>query len=194
MWLQYIEANKENENLLVIPIPSYFYNLKTSYVGVKDIARLVVHLLDCKIQNEIFNIGRDYYFTFNYYLIFPIIILTKGYDEHLTLVEFIKLLASIIKPDFEKLLKFKEEKNCRFKHEFPSVTVAPVDTTKIKTNLNFQFTDVRDSIKEIVNFYNKAYKEFPSERRLIAKDVAKEIYRSDEERDAFKDFIRTFNP
>jgi hypothetical protein len=57
MWLQYIEANRENENLLVIPIPSYFYNLKTSYVCVKDIARLVVHLLDRKIPNEVFNIG-----------------------------------------------------------------------------------------------------------------------------------------
>jgi hypothetical protein len=122
------------------------------------------------------------------------ILFDKGYDEHLTLVEFIKLLASIIKPDFEKLLKFKVEKNCRFKHEFPSVTVAPVDTTKIKRILNFQFSNILDSIKDIVDFYNKAYKEFPSERRLIAKDVAKQIYRSDEERDAFKDFIRTFNP
>ncbi len=122
------------------------------------------------------------------------IFFNKGYDEHLTLVEFIKLLASIIKPDFEKVLKFKEEKNCRFKHEFPSVTVAPVDTTKIKRILNFQFSNILDSIKDIVDFYNKAYKEFPSERRLIAKDVAKQIYRSDEERDAFKDFIRTFNP
>jgi predicted helicase len=122
------------------------------------------------------------------------IFFNKGYDEHLTLVEFIKLLASIIKPDFEKVLKFKEEKNCRFKHEFPSVTVAPVDTTKIKRILNFQFSNILDSIKDIVDFYNKAYKEFPSERRLIAKDVAKQICRSDEERDAFKDFIRTFNP
>ncbi len=122
------------------------------------------------------------------------IFFNKGYDEHLTLVEFIKLLASIIKPDFEKVLKFKEEKNCRFKHEFPSVTVAPLDTTRIKRILNFQFSNILDSIKDIVDFYNKAYKEFPSERRLIAKDVAKQIYRSDEERDAFKDFIRTFNP
>jgi hypothetical protein len=69
-----------------------------------------------------------------------------------------------------------------------------VDTTKIKRILNFQFSNILDSIKDIVDFYNKAYKEFPSERRLIAKDVAKQIYRSDEERDAFKDFIRTFNP
>ena len=122
------------------------------------------------------------------------IFFNKGYDEHLTLVEFIKLLAPIIKPDFEKVLKFKEEKNCRFKHEFPSVTVAPLDTTRIKRILNFQFSNILDSIKDIVDFYNKAYKEFPSERRLIAKDVAKQIYRSDEERDAFKDFIRTFNP
>ena len=112
----------------------------------------------------------------------------------MTLVEFIKLLASIIKPGFENILKFKEEKKCRLKHEFPSVTVAPVDTSKVKTMLNFKFSDIRESVSEIISFYNKAYRQFPSERRLIAKDVSKEIYHTDEERDAFKDFIRMFNP
>ncbi len=60
MWLQYIERNQQNEKLLSIPIPSFFYNKKTSYIYVKDIAQLVENLLENQVQNEIFNIGKDF--------------------------------------------------------------------------------------------------------------------------------------
>ena len=72
--------------------------------------------------------------------------------------------------------------------------MAPVDTSKIKNKLNFQFSNIKDSFEDIIEFYNAAYKQFPSERRLIAKDVAKQMYQTDEDRDAFKDFIRSFDP
>ena len=104
------------------------------------------------------------------------------------------MIACIIKPGFENVLKFKEEKNCHFKHEFPSVTKTSIDTSKIKRMLNFKFTNLKSALEEIIEFYNSAYKLFPSERRLIAKDVAKNIFNTDEERDALKDFIRTFDP
>lgn len=57
MWLQYLfYANPKGQ--IEIPIPKFFYNKKTSYVYVKDVARAVDLILKSDIKNEIFNLGK----------------------------------------------------------------------------------------------------------------------------------------
>ena len=56
MQLEYLEYLKPNETHQ-IEISKPFYELKTSYVSVKDIAKSIVYFLKSNIRNEIFNIG-----------------------------------------------------------------------------------------------------------------------------------------
>lgn len=58
MWLQYIDIMQQNGKLCSIPISSFLFDKKTSYIYVKDISRIIASLLLQKnVKNEIFNIG-----------------------------------------------------------------------------------------------------------------------------------------
>jgi nucleoside-diphosphate-sugar epimerase len=53
-----------------IIVPKVVYNMRTSYVYVRDVAVVVQRLLRGDIKNEIFNIGMvkkyDHYYFFQY--------------------------------------------------------------------------------------------------------------------------------
>ena len=56
MWLQYLnykDFSIEHE----ICIPKLYFNLKTSYVYVKDVAKVIDLILKSDIKNEAFNLG-----------------------------------------------------------------------------------------------------------------------------------------
>ncbi len=56
MWLQYLnyqDSSIEHE----ICIPKLYFNLKTSYVYVKDVAQVIDLILKSDIKNEAFNLG-----------------------------------------------------------------------------------------------------------------------------------------
>ncbi len=57
MWLQFVYYLQKKGKNMTIEIPSMFYNKKTSYVYVRDIARTVGLFLSRNVYNEVFNIG-----------------------------------------------------------------------------------------------------------------------------------------
>jgi nucleoside-diphosphate-sugar epimerase len=61
MWIQYlIYLYKKDKVEQMVEIPRFYYNKKTSYVYVKDVARVCNILLtsSAHIRNEIFNLGK----------------------------------------------------------------------------------------------------------------------------------------
>lgn len=168
MWLEFIYYLKSIGKDMEIPIPSAFFNKKTSYVYVKDISRVVSRLLNTTSDSEIFNFG---------------------FDQSLTLIELLKTIASFMYDDnFEKSLHFTKDDKCGISHGFPSITKGPIDVSKVKAVLNFEFSHVTDALMETVEFYKNAASLFPDERKKILKDLRKEVI-EDEFEDDFNNFI-----
>lgn len=66
MQLEYREYTKPDA-IHTIEISRPFYQLKTNYVNVKDIARVVASfVVSSKIQNQVFNIGKVYLLDIKY--------------------------------------------------------------------------------------------------------------------------------
>ncbi len=57
MWLQYLSYSYPNQKLDIY-IPKKLHDLKTSFVYLKDVAKIVNQIMDSNIKNEIFNIGN----------------------------------------------------------------------------------------------------------------------------------------
>ena len=55
--LGYIDHLNSNNEEFEISIPSAYYQKKTSYVYVKDIASVIIEILKSGVQNEVFNLG-----------------------------------------------------------------------------------------------------------------------------------------
>ena len=58
MWLQYLNESFEKSKKHDILIPEVYFNKKTSYVYVKDIARVINAILNSDLKNEILNVGK----------------------------------------------------------------------------------------------------------------------------------------
>lgn len=59
MWFQYL-CFTYPDITQIIRVPKSFYNKKTSYIYVKDIARIIHIVLHSDVKNEVFNIGNIY--------------------------------------------------------------------------------------------------------------------------------------
>lgn len=57
MWMQYLNKTLSSEEDHEMSIPAEYYNVKTCFTYVKDIAKVVGLILDSNVQNEIFNLG-----------------------------------------------------------------------------------------------------------------------------------------
>ena len=175
MWLQYLSfksSSLEHE----IFIPKFYFNLKTSYVYVKDIAKLIDAILKSNIKNETFNLG---------------------FKESLSLIDLINLIAKFVTENSSSELKLKfisvDNIDDSPPHSFPSVTKGSICSDKIKKLLNFEFTQIETAIKETIDFYNCAYCRYPKHRKEIEKDLIKDVLKkSTEEKIIFNNFIEKF--
>ena len=61
MWLQYLNESFKHSIKHDVLIPEVYYNKKTSYVYVKDIARVINAILSSDLKNEILNVGEKHY-------------------------------------------------------------------------------------------------------------------------------------
>lgn len=105
------------------------------------------------------------------------------------------MIANTIKPGFADSLLFKKIQSSKpLREPFPSVTKAPIDTSKFKSFFNFKFTKIEDAIRETVIFYNLAYKMFPNERRRTAKELVEDNFDDEKEGDEFREIIRNYKP
>lgn len=170
MYLEYLEF-KNPDQMHEIQISKFYINKKTSYVYVYDVAKVVNQLLKSNVRNEIFNLG---------------------FDESLSISDVLSLMATFIKPGLESRVKCVPiENNVRYIYEpFPSVTKGPVSTDKAKKILGFKPSDLKESFKECVEFYQNSYDKYASERRAIEKELKNEWIKDSVEQEIFKIFIK----
>jgi hypothetical protein len=71
----------------------------------------------------------------------------------------------------------------------PSVTKGPLSIEKAVKLLDFKPCELKQMLKETVEFYNEAYKKFPRMRKIIEKDIRSGMLNTEEERDRFDKFI-----
>lgn len=172
MYLEFLEY-KNPEAIHQIKISKYYHNKKTSYVCVRDIARIIDLLLKKNIRNEIFNLG---------------------FDQAMSINDILALIASFIKPGMDKRINCEPVDNCAdyIYEPFPSVTKGPVNTAKIKEVFDFKFSDFKDCFEKCVRFYQSAYSKFESERKQVEKELKKEWIKDKNENEIFKKFIDQF--
>ena len=159
MWLEYLNFNQD-KNEIKIPIPKYYFNRKTSFVYVNDIARLVNLILtsdDLNLKNEIVNVA---------------------FETPLTLIDFIKLIASFVDENFGKRLEFIEQETIEhdsISHGFPSVNKTYLSIEKLLSKFNFKPSDLKESLHRVFQFYSEAYSKFPRHCKTIEKDLKNEL-------------------
>jgi hypothetical protein len=109
-------------------------------------------------------------------------------------MDFFNLIADQIDSSFKHNLSFVEidEENSEkiFDGGFPSVTKGSLNIEKIKSSLNFEASDLNQSFKEIVEFYDQAYSKFPKQRKSIEYDIKKHIIKSKNQLAKFDEFIK----
>lgn len=169
MYLEYLEFKNPN-SVHEIKISKFHHNKKTSYVFVRDVAKVIDILLKKNIQNEILNLG---------------------FDQAMSINDVLELIASFLKHNMEKRIICVPVDNCaNYIYEpFPSVTKGPVNTSKIKQLLEFEFSDLNNCFEESVEFYNSAYSKFNEERHQIEKELKKEWIKEKFDRELFSKFI-----
>jgi len=128
MWITF-------HNFIQVPvqIPQDYRQLKTSYVYVKDVARVILSALNKpEVWNDVYNLAID---------------------RPLSLEEFITDMAKELNATVE--YDYDGEFNL-----FPSVTRGAVNIDKVKRVLRFVPTKWEVVLKETVEFYKNAFYEF----------------------------------
>ena len=94
--------------------------------------------------------------------------------------ELIAVMASNIKPGLDQRIQFKPCDDMELilhpMDDYPSVTKGPVDLTKLKAMTKFEPYNLDEAMKESIEFYNRAYKKFPEERKRIEKLIRKRYF------------------
>ncbi|RNA09022.1 chloroplast stem-loop binding of 41 kDa chloroplastic-like [Brachionus plicatilis] len=105
MYLEFLEY-KNPGGIHEIKISKFYHNKKTSYVFVRDVARVIDLLLKTNKQNEIVNLG---------------------FEQAMSINDLLALIALFIKPGMDQRIKCVSVENCaNYIYEpFPSVTKAP---------------------------------------------------------------------
>lgn len=151
MYLEYLNFKNSSQ----IEISNEYFNKKTSYVYVYDVAKVILSILKSNIKNEIFNIG---------------------FDVNLSINELYQKMATVIDSNFN--LNFIQT-NKDINHPFPSVNKS-ININKIKRILNFEPTSIEQALNETIQFYKNAYSKFPNEMKSIEKCLKKEYLKKDE--------------
>ena len=151
MYLEYLNFINSSQ----IEISDEYFNKKTSYVYVYDVARVILSILKSNIKNEIFNIG---------------------FDVNLSINELYQKMATLIDSNFS--LNFIQT-NKDINHPFPSVNKS-ININKIKRILNFEPTSIEQALNETIQFFKNAYSKFPNEMKSIEKCLKKEFLKKDE--------------
>lgn len=124
LWIQLFEFIK-----VPIYIPKHVQSFKSSYVYVKDVVRAILHLTNNGFKDDVFNVG---------------------FEETLTLHEFLMLLASEM--GRSNVVKFDFTADDSY-NVFPSVTRGPVDIMKLKST-GFQPTNIKEAIHVMLIFHS----------------------------------------
>lgn len=151
MWLEYT-------NYLQRPvlIPNVVRNLKTSYVYVKDIARFLasVILKTDQVKDQVFNFAFD----------------EPKYLRELLL--HMKQSARLVR-NIENSNNSDENEDIFY---FPSVTRGGINVKHLFDSFSdFQFTPWDTMVHKIVDFYEKAFLNFPRERDAVAYSLCRDL-------------------
>ncbi|CAF1178275.1 unnamed protein product, partial [Didymodactylos carnosus] len=162
MWLQFFQIiNKP------IDLSS---NIKTSYVYVKDVARYIGFILTKTFVDDDDKTLSSINFDNQ--------ILNIACNEILQLKQLLLMIVDELGKQQDEIL-FNENENTEINF-FPSVTRGPIDTRKAVTKFNWNPTPIKETVREIVQFYNNAYSLFPNERYDIVRKIRKTILSNDE--------------
>ena len=158
MWVKYFHTI--NRPLF---FPSRFKNLKTSAVFNKDVARVVLKLLDSdkSVYNEVYNLGFDRAFS------------PKDIPLYISNELNIKSLRFDSNPS-----------NIAF-YAYPSVTRGSLDISKAKEKLGFKPTKWVDALSETVEFYESQLPLHEDIYQNVVNVVANQI----QDNDARNEFI-----
>uniref|UniRef100_A0A915L5T5 NAD-dependent epimerase/dehydratase domain-containing protein n=1 Tax=Romanomermis culicivorax TaxID=13658 RepID=A0A915L5T5_ROMCU len=156
----------ENFRLLDTPIviPDFARNLKTSYVYVKDVAKLVA--LICEYPKAQIQSSKIIDKVYNF-----------AYPEAKSLTELlvhINQATNVRRVDMTKASDAHQTKDNTF--YFPSVTLGALDISAFGKNFpNFVFTPWEEMVHNIAGFYKKSSKDFPRERDETASSLCRDI-------------------
>lgn len=166
MWLEH-----QQELGVPVLVPKFLESLYTSYVDVLDVANVLQTILTSKtpVRNKIYNVALEKPMKLS------------------NLLTVIKNAADCPEAKIEiseGQFKFPTVEHapsgalkCGGDFFFPSVTRGPIDTTKIKTELNWHpvadFEKTR--AKEIAKFYKSAWKLFPNERKAVGTSLLADL-------------------
>ena len=158
MWLQFLCFTYPNQTSHQIPIQKHLFNKITSYVYVGDVARFVHFvLLDDDDVSSTRRCRND--------------IVNVAFETGKSVQEFLSLMARHVKSGFEQSLSFYSvdfyEKALDF--DYPSVTKGAVDVSKMRDKYGFEASQWDDVMKLSVEFYNRAYNDYPYELETTRK-------------------------
>ncbi len=171
MWLEYLSSlDVAARPELIVHIPDQYFETRTSYTYVADIAKCVRLLLDKAVRNEVFNVSCS--------------------GAGASLVEFHRALAAALRPGLEERLRFA--RGGGDVHVLPSVARAGgTSSERLFEVTGFRGVSLRVAVEETVGFYAAAYREFPGEARRVARAVKKAFLKGSgaEELRRFEEFL-----
>jgi nucleoside-diphosphate-sugar epimerase len=156
MWIQFSSSLQK-------PV-EFSTHLRSSYVYVNDVAHYITRILSqtfidmsTTFRNQILNIACEEVLSIH--------------DLLLMMIDELHLEACHIS------IRYNPNTNTDF---FPSVTRGGIDITKaLSSPFDWQPTPIKQVIRETIQWYNRAYNDYPDERMSVVKRIQRTLLKDD---------------